>query len=538
MRVALYARVSTTRQAENELSIPDQLRQMQHWCDNNDHTVVAEYVDAGATATDDKRPEFQKMVAAAETVPLLFDIIVVHSLSRFFRDQVQGTLYQRSLLTYGVKLISITQLTNDDPSGDMSRSIFMLFDEYQSKENAKHTLRGMLENARQGFWNGSKPPFGYKTIDAGQTGSRGRIKKKLDIDPAEAEIVRKIFELYVFGDNSPRLGMKAITTRLNERGFLMRGNKWRKQKIQEILSSETYIGLHTFNKNDSKAKKLKDESEWIKVRIPAIIDMEMFEKATILRKANSPKKSVPRRETSPNLLTGLLKCGGCGAGMTIITGKGGRYRYYSCINRLSKGNSNCSTKNIPADKIEELVLNEFRKKVCDATHLRSILKSLRDEVSKNGGSDKGRIQKLSVELKKVEQAQNNLLDAVEKGILDLELVGTRAKTNKVRKEDLLLEIAGLKRKQEMPLATLSAQKINAFTRVIMDRLTASSPFSKAYLKATVSEIRVKDKEITISGEKATLVGLASNGGKLNAGEVPSFGREWRPREELNLRPQV
>jgi hypothetical protein len=55
----------------------------------------------------------------------------------------------------------------------------MLFDEYQSKEIAKHVLRGMQENARQGYFNGSKAPFGYQTIDVGQSGRDGRHKKKL-----------------------------------------------------------------------------------------------------------------------------------------------------------------------------------------------------------------------------------------------------------------------------------------------------------------------------------------------------------------------
>jgi DNA invertase Pin-like site-specific DNA recombinase len=61
----------------------------------------------------------------------------------------------------GVRLVSITQELGDDPMSNMIRQIMALFDEYQSKENAKHTLRAMKENARQGFWNGSLPPIGH-----------------------------------------------------------------------------------------------------------------------------------------------------------------------------------------------------------------------------------------------------------------------------------------------------------------------------------------------------------------------------------------
>ena len=61
------------------------------------------------------------------------------------------------------------------------RQAIALFDEYQPKENAKHVLRAMKENARQGFWNGSRPPFGYTTVEAERRGAR--VKKKLVIDP-------------------------------------------------------------------------------------------------------------------------------------------------------------------------------------------------------------------------------------------------------------------------------------------------------------------------------------------------------------------
>jgi site-specific DNA recombinase len=186
MHVVIYARVSTTRQAENDLSIPDQLRQARAWCERHGHVVIKEYIEPGASATDDKRPVFQQMVDDATSGTVPFQDIIVHSLSRFFRDLVMGAMYQKKLLKAGVALISITQQTQNDPSGEMQRHIFMLFDEYQSKEIAKHVLRGMQENARQGYFNGSKAPFGYQTIEVGQTGREGRHKKKLAIQDTEA----------------------------------------------------------------------------------------------------------------------------------------------------------------------------------------------------------------------------------------------------------------------------------------------------------------------------------------------------------------
>src|SRR5689334_13612587 len=105
MAVALYVRVSTTRQAENELSIPDQLRQLREWCKGQGLNVAAEYVEPGASATDDKRPVFQQMVFDAGQVPPPFGAIIVHSLSRFFRDSLGFALYERKLARLGVKVI-------------------------------------------------------------------------------------------------------------------------------------------------------------------------------------------------------------------------------------------------------------------------------------------------------------------------------------------------------------------------------------------------------------------------------------------------
>lgn len=75
-RAALYLRVSTGRQAEHDLSIPDQRRQLQSYCTAKGISVVAEFVEAGASATDDRRPEFQRMMDAAAQKPAPFEFII------------------------------------------------------------------------------------------------------------------------------------------------------------------------------------------------------------------------------------------------------------------------------------------------------------------------------------------------------------------------------------------------------------------------------------------------------------------------------
>ena len=198
LRAALYLRVSTARQAEHDVSIPDQKRQGESYCQSRGYQLAETYVEPGASATNDRRPEFQRMIEAGTSKPAPFDVVVVHSFGRFFRDHFELEFYVRRLAKNGVRLVSITQEMGDDPMHVMMRQIMALFDEYQSKENAKHVLRALKENARQGFWNGSLPPIGYRVVAAEQRGAK--VKKKLEIDPLHAETVRLIYRLALEGD--------------------------------------------------------------------------------------------------------------------------------------------------------------------------------------------------------------------------------------------------------------------------------------------------------------------------------------------------
>jgi site-specific DNA recombinase len=148
-RAALYFRVSTGRQAEADLSIPDQRRQALAYCATRGWEVAIEFVEPGASGTDNRRPELQRLLDMATAGgPPPFNVVIVHSFSRFARDHFALEMHVRRLRKAGVRLVSITQDLGEDPMSVMVRQVFALFDEYQSKENAKHTLRAMQENAR------------------------------------------------------------------------------------------------------------------------------------------------------------------------------------------------------------------------------------------------------------------------------------------------------------------------------------------------------------------------------------------------------
>jgi site-specific DNA recombinase len=86
LRAAIYLRVSSGKQAEREISIPDQRRQILKECDRRGWVVVYEASDS-KTGTNDNRAEFQRLIDRATDGSQPFDVIVVHSFSRFFRDE-------------------------------------------------------------------------------------------------------------------------------------------------------------------------------------------------------------------------------------------------------------------------------------------------------------------------------------------------------------------------------------------------------------------------------------------------------------------
>jgi DNA invertase Pin-like site-specific DNA recombinase len=145
-RAALYLRVSTGRQAEGEISIPSQRDLTKRYCEAHGWDVAAEFVEPGASATDDRRPVFQRMLEEAASPDRRFDVICVHAFSRFYRNGAEMELTIRKLRKQGVEVVSVTQPTGDDPSQELMRQIIGIFDEYTSRENGKNVVRSMRES--------------------------------------------------------------------------------------------------------------------------------------------------------------------------------------------------------------------------------------------------------------------------------------------------------------------------------------------------------------------------------------------------------
>jgi site-specific DNA recombinase len=540
LRAALYMRVSTGRQAEHDLSIPDQRSQLKSWCRANGHHVVAEYIEAGASAGDDRRPAFQQMIERACDGEHAFDIIVVHSYSRFFREAFEQEFYLRKLAKHGVRVVSITQPVGDEtePVHAMMRKVIALFDEYQSKENAKHVIRSMKENARQGFWNGATPPLGYRLIEAEKRGAK--IKKKLEVDPVEAETVRLIFKLYLLGDgNSGALGVKEIVKWLNGRGHrTRRGKSFGVGQLHKLLTNTVYIGRWKFNQTSSKTRMRKADEEVVEIPVPAIIELDTFGQVQRQLHARSPKRQAPRVTTGPILLTGLAVCATCRGGMMLRTGtsKGGRvYRYYTCSNCATKGKTACKGRSIPMDKLDGMVTDHLLERLFKPDRIALILASLSSRRSELAAAVNTRMSALQREVVDAEDRLKRLYRLVEDGLDVDEVLKERLTTLKADRDRAK---AALERAREQSASQIQINPalIERFGRTMRENFTAGSvPFRKAYLRSLIDVIEVDDHQVRIKGSKEVLekAVLASQHRESWCSQTST---RWRTRHDSNVGP--
>ncbi|MGE0848275.1 MAG: recombinase family protein [Hyphomicrobiaceae bacterium] len=319
--------------------------------------------------------------------------------------------------------MSITQELGDDPAQVMMRQVIALFDEYQSKENAKHVIRAMKENARQGFWNGSRPPLGYRTVEAEMRGER--VKKRLVIDPIEAEQVRLMFRLFVEGDaGSGPMGIKVMANWLNAHGHRTRyGACWGVGQIHHVLTNPVYAGRLRFNYMDYKARRKKPASEHVYSDAPAILDPALFDRAQTMLRARNPRVVAPRVVTGPILLTGLAHCAACGGAMTLRAGTsrtGDIHRYYACATQARKGKSACGGRAIRMDKLDGLVTDHLANRLLAPERLTDMLSKLTTRRAEKEAAIDERMAALEHEAADAEARLRRLYGLVEDGITELD----------------------------------------------------------------------------------------------------------------------
>ena len=305
--VALYARVSSDRQ-DVDLSVAAQLRALRDYAAKNGYVIVREYADEAVSGRVDDRPEFNRMIDDARLPEAAFQEVLVWKFSRFTRKREHAVAYKSLLRRRGVRVVSITEHTDDTPIGKLTEGIIETVDQFYSEDLATEVRRGMREAALRGFWVSSRTPYGYNRVTV-QDGAKER--SKLQPDDVTAPVVRRIFDMAENG-----VGMLDIARAINDEAIpSATGKLWSSTAVNFILRNEVYTGTLIWG------AKAKDEADPVRVEeaFPAIVSKAQFRRVNSRMRSRASKATHPRRIASSYLLSGLVKCYRC---ETLLSGQG------------------------------------------------------------------------------------------------------------------------------------------------------------------------------------------------------------------------
>ncbi len=191
--------------------------------------------------------------------------ILVHHTSRFTRDATLARVLKGKLRKAGVRVVSVSQETHDDPIGQFIEGVFECIDQYESEMNGMRTAAAMRESVRQGYFPGAAPPFGYRVERV--TLRPGVERGVLVVDGAEAGIVREVFQRYV-ADN----GAKSVARSLNRDGIRYRHDRpWSRELVLKVLDEPAVAGTYYWGKHEPRTHRWRDRSEWLALTVPAIV---------------------------------------------------------------------------------------------------------------------------------------------------------------------------------------------------------------------------------------------------------------------------
>ncbi len=538
-----YIRVSTKRQALNELSLEEQEKLVRGTASAQGYDITRTFVELGKSGRScAERSAFQDLMSSSLDRSSRTEAVFVWKFDRFARNAKEALIAFDDLEGAGVKLISATQPIPDGPSSRLIRTILLAVAENESDNNAAQVKTVMRANAENGFWNGSGPPLGYQTYVVEKRGKKE--KKKLESNEQEAKLVELIFGTYLHGDKgSGPMGIKALACWLNDRGLLHRDQRFSPSLLYSILTRETYVGRHYYNVKDSRTGKVRPREEWIEVPTPKLIPDGVFEEAQRQLTARNPKMSAARSHTSPVLLSGLGRCGkpGClGGTMMLVTGGTGGHRYYGCSNVRRKGDRTCGGNNVPMGIVDAAVLDALEKRLLQPERLRGLLAELLDKSAAADAKRRKSIATYRAELTNIDKSVRALMKAVEAEAIDPSdpTLKERFAAHKARRQALKQQIQELEQQVGAKSSRLTAEKLDAFGDLIRRRLRDPSDPSmrKRYVQAFVGEVTITKESLTIRGPIRALAMAALGGQQVSPNAVRSSISEWRARKDSNLRP--
>ena len=224
--------------------------------------------------------------------------------------------------------------------------------------------------------------------------------------------------------------------------------------------------------------------------------------------------------------------------MTLRTGKGGRYRYYTCQKHANEGGCDCKRPSISMQTLDEIVLRELETRVLAPERLKTMLKTLLTQAKSKDDDFHSRQRTMDKDRREIESKLDRLYTDRADGILQ-DTPTFRRKVSEY--EHKLEEIIGLKskirRRQSLPTDLLAERNLEKFSTTIVGRLRGDNPaFRKAYVRLLVDRVDVLGDKVRIIGSKQAVLAGLINPENISTGAVPSFVREWWAHQDSNLGP--
>lgn len=317
-RAAIYLRVSTDEQAKEGYGLVYQEEKLKAFVKSQDYKLNEEciYRDEGFSGSLPiaERPGLKSLFEDADKKK--FDVVLVYRLDRFFRKTRLLLEAMERLNSHRVGFRSITEsFDTTNITGRFMTTLLGAIAEMERDTIKERTINGKIASAKQGNWVTGLPPYGYRL---------NKETKKIEVELEQAKWVKEFFKWLVY----EKCSLKEIARRANDlkiptklqmdKSSRVTTGLWWPRTLGRLLTNEIYTGEYCFRKykkvqkdfkESGKKEFMRDESEWIKQDVPAIISKELFNESVKQLRSNSD--FAKRKQIRPYMFSSILWCSKC-----------------------------------------------------------------------------------------------------------------------------------------------------------------------------------------------------------------------------------